>query len=275
MISLLLLSWQTHANEAMNETLIYHTYFGKAASVQQALVKGANPNTRDEHGWPVLAAAADRSGNEAYAISKALLEAGADVNAAKDRNYPILNAIKNENAPLVALMVAANANLRVRNAEGISVYSIAKKLGNSRIIYQIEKKLMEQAQTQTFLRSKQHLRQLTSQYAFHHCAFQYWGFYLRSKQDKEMDEEAIKDRMRTHANDASATGQRALQYFPNAYNAQYDKIISTQRANLAATLNKMISNRNRRRQGVGKTADMFKRCHLDKTPTYFHATAVY
>jgi len=261
------------ANDALNDTLIYHTYFGQATSVQQALTKGADPNTRDEHGWPALAAAADRSDKEAYPIAKALIEAGADVNAAKDRNYPLLNAIKNENEKLVALMVAADVNLRVKNIEGVSVYSIAKKLGNPKIIYQIEKELMEQAQTQTFLRGRQHLKQLTTQYAFHHCAFQYWGYYLRSKQDKNVDETLVKNRMQLHANDAAAIGQRAAQYFPTIFQSKYEQIASTQRESVSKTLNDMISNRNRRRLGVGTLKDMFKRCHLNKTPAYFHAIA--
>lgn len=263
-----------YANKALSEALIYHVYFGKAAAVQNLMDKGADPNTRDEHGWPALAAATDRNDSQAYPIAKILIDAGADVNASHNQNYPLLNAIKNNRAPLVALLVAADANLRIRSPEGVPVYNVAKKLNNPDIIYYLEKQLFEEAQTQSFLRSKRHLKQLTSQYAFHHCAFQYWGYYLRSKQDKNMDEEALKNKMRKHAAKASAIGERTLRYFPKVFEEKFNEVAANQRKHISQTLNEMISNRNRRVQGVGKPKDMLKRCHLKRTPAYFHAVAL-
>lgn len=261
------------AAKAINDALIYHAYFGTAKATQKLLARGGDPDTVDEHGWPILAIAADRNDDQATPIAKALIDAGANINAAYRNNYPLLNAIKNNNSSLVSMLVAADANLRIRSPEGVSVYKIAKKLGNKDIIYYLEKQLFEEAQTQKFLRSEQHISQLLQQYGFHHCAFNYWGYYLRSKQDKDADVEAIKQRMRNHAIHASEIGRRAATYFPKVYNEKFDNIVLKEREYVSKTLNDMISNRNRRIHGVGKVADMLKRCHIEKTPEYFHAVA--
>lgn len=261
------------ANGELNKSLIYYSYFGKADAVQRLLDQGADPNTLDEHGWPVIAVATDRTDGQALEISKALIKAGAEVNRAKGRNYAIVNAIKNRNVDLVAQLIYADANLRVKAPDGSNLMTFAKKKGNQEILEIVTKRVLEQRQFFEFLQSKMHIKQLTSQYGFHHCAFQYWGYYLRSKQDKNIDEEKIKDHMRYHANEATKIGRRALQFFPDVYNKQYDLIAGKQRKELTENLNKLISNRNRRIKGVGKTADMFKRCQLNKTPTYFHNIA--
>lgn len=267
-------SEEEEQQKMLADSLIYQAYFGDAASTRELLRKGADPNTRDEHDWPVLAVAADRSDKQAYPIAYALIRAGADINAGHERNYPIINAIKNKNASLVALLVSEDVHLRVRGPDGLTAYQNAQKMKHPAILYFLEKEFFEQAQTQKFLRSKLHLRQLTSQYAFHHCAFQYWGFYLRSKQDQDMDEDAIRERMRKYAYAAQAIGERAAQYFPEIYRKEYDAIADKQRNYISEQLNKMISNRNRRQQGVGKISDLLKRCNINLTPEYFHAIAV-
>lgn len=261
------------ANEQLNDALVYHAYFGKADAVIRTLKKGADANAKDEHGWPVIAVAADRSDGQAFAISYALIKAGANINIAKDGNYAIFNAIKHNNTKLVALLVSESANLNVTNQDGLTVMAAARKTGNKRIIEILDKRIFEEQQLLTFLSSTEHLKQITSEYGFHHCAFQYWGYYLRSKQDKGMNEDAIKGRMQHHANEAARVGRLALQYFPDIYNQHYDVIASKQREHISKTLNELISNRNRRVMGVGKIEDMFKRCNLKKTPLYFHAVA--
>ena len=89
-----------------------------------------------------------------------------------------------------------------------------------------------------------------------------------------MDEEAIKDRMRQHAAAASEIGKRALRYFPDVYHEKFQNVAATERSYITNLLNEMISNRNRKLQGIGKVDDMLKRCHIDKTPAYFQAIAV-
>ena len=265
---------KSYASQELDKALIYHTYFGSLKDVERMLEKGASPNATDEHGWPVLAIAADRSDKQAYPIAKILVRKGADVNAAHERNYPLLNAIKNNNEPLVALLVSEEANLRARGPDGTPLYSTAKKLKNPTILYYIEKRLFEEQQLRSFLNSTKHLKQMSQIYRFDHCAFQYWGYYLRSKQDKDMKIEQIKDRMRQHAFRASATGERIAQYFPQFTEEKLKSIATKQRQYVSKLLNDMISNRNRRAKGVGKIKDMAKRCYLSKTPTYFHAEAI-
>jgi hypothetical protein len=262
------------SQKALRDAMIYHAYFGNAEGMRRALSKGGDPNTKDEHNWPLLAVAADRSDDQAYPISYLLLKAGANPDIAKDLHYPLINAIKNNNAPLVALLVADDANLRIYGPDGISAYKLAKKYNNPKIVYYLEKQFFEEAQTQQFLKSRLHLKQLTTQYAFHHCAFQYWGFYLRSKQDKDMNVEAIKNRMRFYANGASELSKRAAHYFPTVHEQKFDAIAEKQRDRIGNELNAMISNRNRREQGVGSIPDLILRCNLISTPDYFHAIAL-
>ena len=273
LFTLILWGNTSFADDALGDSLVYHAYFGETQQVEQLLAKKADPNTKDEHGWPVIAVAADRSDGQAYDISKALIAAGADVNVARGSHYAIFNAIKHNNTKLVALLVAADADLNVKNADGLTVMAAARKTANAQTIDLLDKRIFEAIELQRFLLSIGHLKQLTSQYAFHHCAFQYWAYYHRSKQERDMDGEKIKNRARHHANAASKIGLLALQYFPQAYNQHYDVIAGKQRKHISGSLNELISNRNRRAMGVGEIKDLFKRCNLKKTPVYFHAVA--
>ncbi len=272
LVNALFWSSPTFADKEMDNSLIYYTYFGKEHQAVSILEKGANPNAVDKHQWPALAIAADRSDAQSFPIAKALIEAGADINAGHNHNYPITNAIKNANLQLAELLINKGVNLRVHNQEGTPLLTLAKDLGDERIINLVEKILFEQKQTQDFLTSQAYLNQLTTTYKFNHCAVQYWNFYLRSKQDKDMNADNIKDIITFHANKAVAAGYAAAQYFPQVYTQSYEVMAGNQRATITENLNSLISNRNRRSQGVGTAADLAMRCKLSDVPTYFHSS---
>lgn len=267
-------SYNAQALDPLNESLVYHTYFGKVEEIQKLLVKGADPNTRDEHYWPVLAIAADRSDEQSYPIAKALIEAGAELDIGHQRNYPLINAIRNRNVPLIRLLVSQGANLMVKDSDGNSALSLARETRNHEIIDPLEKQLLEEEQTQIFLRSARHLWQITQQYAFHNCAFQYWGYYLQSNQDADMDENAVKDKIQYHARKIAALGRRALRYFPTTYRSKFDRIASDERQKITRELDDMISNRNRRRKGVGSLQDQLKRCGIEQSPLHYQNSLV-
>jgi len=267
-------AWAAQANDELNDALIYHAYFGNAQAIEKLIQKGADPNTKDEHGWPLIAVASDRNDGHALPISTVLINAGADINVAAKKNYPIFNAIKHKNKDLVALFIAHNINLKVTNPRGMTVQEAAAKTSNRDIIDIISQRVFEEDQANTFLKSKQHLIQLTSRYRFHHCARNYWGYYFRSKQDKDMNKAEIRTRIRHHSTQASLVARNAQRYFTAAYNQHYDVIASEQRSYINDMLNELISNRNRRVMGVGQMKDMLKRCYIIKTPAHFHSTAI-
>lgn len=248
------------ASSALDESLIYHAYFGEGKDVERLLKKGANPNARDEHGWPALAIAADRSDKEAYPIAKALVDAGADVNYGVNGHYPIIGAIHNNNADTVRALLAERVNLAIRDEKGRTIMQLAREASNPLIYYYLSKIKQEEQQLQKFLRSNTHLRQILLQYTFHNCAFQYWAFYLKSQQDKNINEQSLRQRIKEHARIVSDTGTRGASFFPSIYQNSFGTITTETRDSIFNELNSMISNRNRRSQGVGKVTDMKKRC---------------
>lgn len=246
--------------DPLGEALIYHTYFSGPSEVRRLLEKGADPNTKDTHGWSALAIASDRSDENATAIASELIAKGADINAGNGSNYPIINAILNKNAALVALLVAHEANLSVRDAKGSSVFALARKMENPDIIYYLDKRVFEEKQLQTYLYSNVRLRQITERFAMENCQFQYWGFYLQSKQDKDMDEAALTKRIQGHATRAAELGRAGEPYFQALQEKGLTTLATNSRTPIYTELNDMISNRNRREQGIGTEADMKKRC---------------
>ena len=259
-ISLICWPWLAQA-DALSESLIYHTYFGTAQEVQRLLDKGADPNSKDEHGWTALAIATGRNDANALPIATALIAKGADINAAVGRNYPLVNAIINKNGPLVSLLVAHDVSLQILDEKGNSMLQLAKAMGDQDVIYYIDKRLFELEQTKTFLYSGQHLWQIARRYIFENCAFQYWAFYLKSEQDKgKFDEAAMKKRISDHAAKAQQEASFGSHYFKVFQGANAQTLTTSARQMIYEQLNVMISNRNRRENGVGTEKDFDKRC---------------
>ncbi len=252
--------WAKSGSNPLDNSLIYHVYFGNAYDVKRLLKKGANPNATDEHHWPALAIASDRTDEQATSIAAALIEAGADVNTAYKDNYPIINATKNNNHELVRLLLIKEANPYVRNSKGQTPHSIARDKGYSEILYYLDKLAIEQQQIAQYLKSPTHLRQILDKFMFNNCAFTYWSFYLNSGQDKNVDKKYINAIMHNHALTAIEAGRKGLQYFPNIFVNPLSRLANKARNAIYNELNSMISNRNRRVNGVGTESDMYKRC---------------
>ena len=248
------------AESALNESLIYHVYFGKAEDVKRLLYKGANANARDEHQWSALSIATDRSDGQAFPIAKLLVEAGANVNVMIDGQYPIITAIHNNNAELVKLLILHGANIDVSDDKGRTVERLAREAKDSRIADFISKIKIEEQQLLAYLRSRTHLRQIVERFAFNHCAYQYWGFYFKSGQDKNADRIKIEGRLRKYAREMKDSSTRAATFFPQIYSGLFQDVQSETRRLVYDQLNNMISNRNRRAQGVGTEKDFHKRC---------------
>ncbi len=258
----LCISPQASRADALGEALVYHAYFSGAEEVQRLLNKGADPNAKDSHGWTALAIASDRNDANATPVAAALISKGANINLGKDNNYPLINAIKNNNTALVALLLEHNVNIRIRDPKGRSPLALAKEMGNVSVAYFIEKKIFEENQLQAYLRSGVHQRQVLGKFAMENCQFQYWSFYLKSKQDSNIDEAALMKRITEHARNISALSMTGAQYFPAFQEGKHNLIAAQIRKQIFDELNNMISNRNRRELGVGQESDMQKRCGI-------------
>jgi hypothetical protein len=245
---------------SLNESLIYHSYFSTAAEVKSLLDKGADPNSKDKHGWTALAIASDRADPQATPIAEALIAKGADINAAVDRNSPIINAISNKNASLVRVLLLYKVNLKVADSKGNSPMALAKKMQQADIIYYLDKKAFEEAQLSAYLFSTEHYQQITSKFIMANCQYQYWSFYLKSEQDENMDKVAITERIQQNAKVISAMNAEGSRYFALYRDGKMNQVAADARNVIFQQLNAYLSNRNRRENGVGKESDMLERC---------------
>lgn len=244
----------------LEESLIYHTYFGTVQEVQRLLNKGADVNAKDEHGWPALAIAAARNDIHAFPIAQALIQKGANINAGVGRDFPLVNAILNKNERLVEVLMSRDVFLYITDKKGNSMPALAKAMGNNRILYMLEKRLFEEQQTKTFLYSPIHLWQIARRYVFDNCALQYWGFYYKSGQDKKVNLDQLRKRINGYAAKAQQDAAFGSRYFAALQAEKLKNLTAQARGIIYNELNAMISNRNRREQGVGTEKDFQKRC---------------
>lgn len=104
------------------------------ARVQAALEQGADPNSRDEQGTPVLSLAVSRTSTE---IVRALLSKGADIHAKakspEDVNgTPVIwNAAANGTGEIVRILLQAGADPNARGVQGFTPLMGAALLGNT------------------------------------------------------------------------------------------------------------------------------------------------
>jgi ankyrin repeat protein len=251
---------QFSAANSLNESLIYYVYFGTARDVEQVLRLGADPNTVDKHQWPALAIASDRKSPESTPIAIALIRAGADMNRAHLNSYPIHNAIKNGNEKLVFFLLKRGVNLNVRDPQGLDPFQLAHISKNPQIKYYFSKLRFEEAQAKTFLKSKVHLWQRLKRFTYHNCAYQYWSFYVKSGQDKEIDIFKLQRDIAEHARKARVAGGHLLTHFRQMNRDRILGMTAQTRRTIYDELNSMVSNQYRSKHGVGKPADMEKRC---------------
>ena len=99
---------------------------GDVNALRRALANGASPNDHDQNGWEPLKYLCFHGDNEdgRLACLKALLEAGADINAGLDEwtnNRPLMYAAQYSNANVVAALLKSE----VIAADGIQRYERA------------------------------------------------------------------------------------------------------------------------------------------------------
>jgi ankyrin repeat protein len=244
----------------LNEELIYRVNFGKADDVKILLDHGANAKATNEEGWPAVVIAADRTDPEGAKIVKVLVEGGADVNDTdRNKTYAIFNAAHNGNVELVQYLLSKGASINIRDSSNHSLLDIAKINGNKDLINLVQQKFDEDAARRAAQSSPENFIKLSQSYIMSACAYQYWGFYLASQQDPEKNPQtqAKIDQRRKEMND---TATKLLSIFPTTPQNYLTGIAKSAIQNIYNELDALISNRNRRQNGVGTDADMNRRC---------------
>lgn len=106
---------------------------------ERQLEGGADPQVRSSEGQPVLAVACSAG---SLGVAKLLMDAGADVNAATSlgsgREMPLVCETAAQDRPeVLALLLAAGANVEAQGPSGLTALHLACYLGNTRTAEQL------------------------------------------------------------------------------------------------------------------------------------------
>ena len=243
----------------LDKGLIYYTYFGKPADVVRMLSRGASPNALGEKDWSAVAIAANRNDGQALPLVKLLVVKGADVNLRVPQGQdPLTVAVERGDVVLVMYLALKGADVGVKNALGYTLDKEAEARDFTLIRDVISKLRLEKDTYQQFLMSPAHNRQLLRSLAYNNCAAQYINYYVNSKQDADMDVKALGERMRDYIARFTADMTELARYFPQ--DTQAGALGSAARGQIVKNLDDLISNRNRRQNGVGQGTDIVQRC---------------
>lgn len=262
MIALLLF---TAANPALSLTvydkeLLYKVRFGQAADVQLLLSKGADANQLNEVGMPLVSVAASRRDGQAVPILRALVAAKADIDqGGASRQYPIVLAARAGDKELMKFLLdEAYADFNVRDMNGQSPREIASYYGFSEIAEMIDAINDARASALKDMYSPERREQLVHDAIFHYCATSYLYFYFSTKQDPISAEEQ-QEMLELHKGQVTVAVNDLGQIFQ--INGQTIMPLGQEAGKrVAGQLEALISNRNRRKYGVGTPEDLEKRC---------------
>lgn len=124
-----------HADSKLDQQLAYRAWFGTAAEIRTLLKQGANPNSLDPRGTPVLAVAAKRHDGEGLPIAKLLLQNKADVNAVDSSGETALfHAAREGNEAMVKLLLENNVAYYQARKDGNIARAVANERGYDNIV---------------------------------------------------------------------------------------------------------------------------------------------
>ena len=123
--------FSTYVSMGLDEELLEAAERGDARKVRELLERGANPNTRDEHGRTPLHAAAYHGHAE---VARLLLEHGADVNARNDIGYtPLHAAAYYGHVDVVRPLLDKGADVNARAKDGLTPLHLAAFHGHAKV----------------------------------------------------------------------------------------------------------------------------------------------
>lgn len=248
---------QTHS---LDDELIYRINFGSSEDVRVLLEKGANPNTKTTHSESALLVAMERSDAETTEMARLLVEKGADIEEPdKAGNTPIVSAIRYKEPKVVKILLAKGADYRVRTSENMSLIDYAKRFGDAESVQAIQELLDRDGAYEASLRTPERFKDIIHTYALASCSYQYWSYFMNSRQDPSRDVEVGK--RVTSIKRALADMVMQIQKYYTSTSMDVLKKISTRAVNgIFREMDAMISNRNRIENGIGREEDARTRC---------------
>lgn len=243
-----------------DENLIYESNFGEAAQVRKLLDNGANPDARDAEGWPAVSLAAMRSDEEGMKIVRMLVDAGVNLNV-RDANdeTPLMNAITNNNAPMVKYMIEHGADFRAINKTGRDVLGFAKHYASDNVVDLVREAIRLEEERIREGKSRKHLYRMLDDFVYYNCALQYIT-YNQQTSLYTADKSAEMDVYLKKVNDRIGNAFVELQYNFKMSDHSLERIAETTHEMIFKELENLISNRHRLSRGVGTNKDLDKRC---------------
>ncbi len=245
---------------SLEDELAYRVRFSKAEDVALLLKKGANPNAKNEVGLPMVSVAASRKDKDAVPVLRTLLKAGANVNRGGVNNqYPIIIAARENNVDMMRFLVEeAEADYTVRDLNGMLPLEIADYFGNPDTAELIRDLTERQLEEERYQRSDERRNEVMKELAYGYCEHQYMFYYYTSGQGKHskafIDQEIAKYREKN---------MTLLEDLASNFGISYEQGVVLKKEVgdvLKAELDTLISNRERRRRGVGTKKDLDERC---------------
>ncbi len=129
-------SSETSGNtQAQLSEAVYRVNLGRADDVKLLITQGVSPDSKDDKGVPLLSLAAARADKEGINVVKALLEAGADINAKdKENQSALFYAARKGNREVVTLLLENKINYYSVDYTGNIARTIAFREGHTDIV---------------------------------------------------------------------------------------------------------------------------------------------
>jgi len=250
-----------HFSALLNDDLINSVTLGTPEDVKILLEKGANPNLKDAHGFPMIAIAAEREGEAGATIARALLAGGADIDATNPKGETALhNAIKTDHDKLVWLLLSEGANFYLMTTDGQTPLDYARKENNPRILRLVEKAIAIDRARKEQARSGENMKKMLYHYAYYHCALTYMKYYVSTVSGAKNNEALSAEQFEKREEKILHYQQKMLQLFA-LDNERLSAIGRQTRHAITEKLDSMISTRNRLKKGFGTQGDVERRCH--------------
>jgi hypothetical protein len=263
LLILLLIAPAFHAgaqNYTLNDDLLYRINFGSAEDVKVLLAKGANPNARTRQGETALNVAMERNDGESERMAEALVEKGADMDTPdKDGTPPLIIAVKYKLTGVVKLMLAKGANYHTNAADGTPLVEYARKYGDKEMVDAIQYLIGKEEAYAESLRTPERFHEMARLYTTDSCAYQYWSYFVASRQSPDKDQENQKK-----IEQAKARLHQLIteihKYYSTASTEATVKVANLGVQQIYNELDEMVSNSNRAEKGIGRDEDAKARC---------------
>jgi len=245
---------------SLNENLLYRLNFGSAEDVRLLLAQGADPNARTPQGESALDVAIARDDPESTGMAETLLDKGADPDTV-DRygNAPLINAIKYRQDDIVKALLLKGADYHITLPDGTSLLDYTKKVGDKESIEAVQKLIDKEEAYFATLRTPERFKEMIALYTTDSCLYQYWSYFLASKQAPERDD-ATRKKIAGMRNTLHQLAVQIQKYYPTASLEGLHKAATEAVNQIYTLLNSMISNSNRAESGIGADDDGKMRC---------------